>query len=197
MKHYLYLSTLTQKYWILGRGLLFCYGIIYSSISLSSPIPGAGSSQVSQLLKNIVVSEYGFRVGTPQQTYWKLKDDLNANSSNTFQYFAADPQQKTARFTINVDRFSAPTSFNSYVKKWVKEYPYFGFEILKTQSMKIGNQPCYLVDLAHRKQNKQLRQFVVVKKEFAVVMTCADEISKFKDTAMQCADLVNNFQWTK
>lgn len=202
LKNNSYFSILTrmpQHYRAFLIGALFCfgYGMSYSSISFGSPIPGVGSSQVSQLLKNIVVSEYGFRVGSPQQTYWKLKDDLAANTSNTFQYFAADPQHKTARFTINVDRFSAPTSFNAYVKKWVKEYPYFGFEILKTQSMKIGDQPCYLVDLAHRKQNKQLRQFVVVKKEFAVVMTCADEISKFKDTAVQCADLVNNFQWTK
>lgn len=186
-----------MKSFLLSAAMLFSYEILSSTHALGSPIPSVGSSEVSQLLKNIVISEYGFRVGNPQQTYWKLKDDLTANSSNTFQYFAADPQQKTARFTINVDKFSSPTSFNAYVKKWVKEYPYFGFEILKTQSMKIGDQPCYLVDLAHRKQNKQLRQFVVVKKEFAVVMTCADEINKFKETAIQCADLVNNFQWTK
>lgn len=167
------------------------------SLSNSSPIPGTGSSQVSQLLKNIVISEYGFRVGSPEQTFWNLKQDIHSNTTNTFQYFAADPLQKTARFTINIDKFSSPTNFDSYVKKWVKEYPYFGFEILKTQTMKIGDEPCYLVDLAHRKQNKQMRQFVVVKKEFAVVMTCADEISKFKDTALQCADLIKNFHWTK
>jgi hypothetical protein len=168
---------------------------VFQLIANASPIPGAGSSQVPQLLKNIVISEHGFRIGSTSQNFWTLKQDLNANVSDTFQYVASNPQS-SARFTVNVDKFNKPTSFDSYVKKWVKEYPYFGFEILKTQVMKIGGQPCYLVDFAHRKKNKQMRQFVVVKKDYAVVMTCADQIGKFKDTSLQCADLVNNFQWT-
>lgn len=163
----------------------------------ASPIPGVGSSQVSQLLKNIVVSELGFRIGSPEQTYWTLKKDPAAPSGNTFLFFPTDSQQKSARFTVSVDKFSSSTAFDAYVKKWIKEYPYFGFEILKTQTMKISEAPCYLVDLVHRKQNKQLRQFVVVKKDFAVVMTCADEPAKFKETALHCADLVKHFQWTK
>ncbi len=164
-------------------------------VAKASPIPGAGSSQVPQLLKNIVISEHGFRIGSTDHNFWTLKQDINSNINDTFQYVASNPHSG-ARFTVNVDKFSRPTSFDSYVKKWVKEYPYFGFEILKTQVMKIGGQPCYLVDFAHRKKNKQMRQFVVVKKDYAVVMTCADEIGKFKDTSLQCADLVNNFQWT-
>lgn len=161
----------------------------------ASPIPGVGSSEVPQLLKNIVVSEHGFRLGSSTSAFWNLKKDLNANLTDTFQYSSNNPKSN-ARFTVNVDKFSKPTSFDSYVKKWVKEYPYFGFEILKTQVTRLGGQPCYLVDFAHRKKNKQLRQFVVVKKDYAVVMTCADDINKFKDTAMQCADLINNFRWT-
>lgn len=163
--------------------------------SLGSPIPGVGSSEVSQLLKNIVVSEYGFRIGNSKQTFWNLKQDIQSNTTNTFEYFAADPLKKSARFTINIDKFTSPTNFDSYVKKWVKEYPYFGFEILNTQKMKLDDEPCYLVDLTHPKKNKQIRQFVVVKKEFAVVMTCADEINKFNETALQCAELIKNFQW--
>jgi hypothetical protein len=41
-----------------------------------------------------------------------------------------------------------------------------------------------------------MRQFVVVKKDLAVVMTCADDISKFKETALQCSDFISNFRWT-
>lgn len=168
--------------------------LLVSISAFGSPMPGAGSSQVPQLLKNIVISEHGFRIGSTNQNFWTLKKDLNSNHTDTFQYLSSEPQSN-ARFTVNVDKFSKPTSFDSYVKKWVKEYPYFGFEVLKTQVTKLGGQPCYLVDFAHRKKNKQLRQFVVVKKDFAVVMTCTDDIGKFKDTAVQCADLVSNFRW--
>jgi hypothetical protein len=158
-------------------------------------MPGVGSSQVPQLLKNIVISEHGFRLGSTGASFWKLKKDLNSNLTDTFQYLSNNPSSN-ARFTINVDKFSKPMSFDSYVKKWVKEYPYFGFEILRTQVTKIGGQPCYLVDFAHRKKNKQLRQFVVVKKDLAVVMTCTDDIGKFKETSIQCSDLISNFKWT-
>jgi hypothetical protein len=179
---------------LLRRATLILIALI-SVRSFASPMPGAGSSQVSQILKNIAVSEHGFKIGSSDQSFWTLKKDLNSNITDTFQYLSQDPQSN-ARFTINVDKFSKPTSFDSYVKRWVKEYPYFGFEILKTQVTKIGGQPCYLVDFAHRKKNKQLRQFVVVKKDFAVVMTCADDIGKFKDTSNKCADLVSHFRWT-
>lgn len=174
---------------------LYVAMLFWSKTAISSPIPGVGSSHVSQLLKNIIVSEYGFKIGTTDQSFWSLKADATANIKNSFS-FVANNSQSNARFTINIDKFTNPMSFDSYVRKWVKEYPYFGFEILKTQVMKLGGQPCYLVDFAHRGKNKQMRQFVVVKKDFAVVMTCADEIQKFKDTALQCAELINNFQWT-
>jgi hypothetical protein len=169
--------------------------LLLQKFSLGSPTPGVGSSHVHQLLKNIAVSEYGFRIGSSSQTFWNLKQNAGSSNSDSFQFTSAGPQT-TARFSVNIDKFSKPTGFDSYVKKWVKEYQYFGFEILKTQITKIGGQPCYLVDFAHRKKNKQMRQFVVVKPDLAVVMTCADEIEKFKDTSVQCADLINNFQWT-
>lgn len=161
----------------------------------SAPIPGAGSSQIPKLLRNIVISEHGFKVGTSQSNFWTLKQNANSSDSNTFQYIAGNPQLK-AQFTINVDKLSKPTSFDAYISKSVKEYPYFGFQILKTQVMKLGGQPCYLMDLAHTKRNRQMRQFVIVKKDIAVIMTCVDEIGRFKETAMHCADLINNFQWT-
>jgi hypothetical protein len=41
-----------------------------------------------------------------------------------------------------------------------------------------------------------MRQFVAVQRGFDVVMTCVDEISRFKDTSAECADLIKNFQWT-
>lgn len=174
--------------------IIFCFNLLFL-FAKGSPNPGVGSSQLPQLLKNIAISDQGFRVSASDPSFWTLKQDLNSNATDTFK-FVGIGEYASARFTINVDKFIKPVSFESYVKRWAKEYPYFGFEILKSQIIKIGGEPCYFMDLAHRQKNKQMRQFVVVKKDFAVVMTCADEIAKFKDTSMKCADLINNFQWT-
>ncbi len=168
--------------------------ITLSHLTYASPIPGFGSAPAQQLLRNIVISELGFRIGNSQQNFWTLKIEPSSTNSNSYQFYATNPQL-SARFLINVDKFAKPITLDNYLKKWVKEYPYFGFEILQTQSFKIGGQSSYLIDLAHRKKNKQLRQFVVVKDNFAIVMTCVDEINRFKETSAQCGNLVNDFQW--
>lgn len=161
----------------------------------ASPIPGVGSSPVHQLLKNVAISELGFRIGAQNEGFWALQQNSSLNSTNSYQFSASDPAF-SSRFAVNIDKFSSPMNLETYLKKWIKEYPYFGFEILQSKNMKIGGEKAYLIDLANRKKNKQLRQFVVVKNDFAVIMTCVDEINKFRDTSARCAELVNNFQWT-
>lgn len=174
--------------------LYFVAILITSSYTFSAPVPGFGSAPAHQLLKNILVSELGFRIGNSQQSFWILKDETSFKIPNTHQFIASNPQL-SARFLINIDKFSKPMTLEAYLKKWIKEYPYFGFEVLQTQSFKLSGQSSYLVDLAHRKKNKQLRQFVVVKDDYAIVMTCVDEISQFKETSIECGKLINNFEW--
>lgn len=178
------------------KHLLFCLSLmILARSGLASPIPGFGSSHISNLLKNIAVSEYGFKVGPVESKFWSLKSKSEDESREVFQFIPAEVISP-ARFTVNIDKFSRPTTFDSYVKKWIKEYPYLGFEILKNQSLKVDGEPGVMIDLVHRKMNKQMRQFVAYKKDYAVIMTCSDQIPQFQGTAQECADLVNHFKWT-
>lgn len=165
--------------------------------SFAAPIPATGSSSFSQALKNTLQAE-DFRVGTFNQDFWELSPQINSSSSKlSAWHFQGLGPNISARFSVHIDRLSGPTDLKQYVKKWIKEYPYLGFEILATNSMQIDGKPAFVVDLANKVKNKQLRQFVVQNKEknMAVVMTCTDIKSKFLATIDRCHEIVKNFQW--
>lgn len=165
--------------------------------SYASPIPATGSSSFAQALKNTLQSE-DFRVGTFNQDFWTLDPQINSTATKlSAWHFQGLGPNMSARFSVHIDRLNGPTDLKQYVKKWIKEYPYLGFEILATNSMQIDGKPAYVVDLLNKVKNKQLRQFVVhnKEKEMAVVMTCTDARSKFLSTLNKCHEIVKNFQW--
>lgn len=177
--------------------------LIFSFLALAvftkaAPIPATGSSPFAQALKNTLQAE-DFRVGTFSQEFWELSPQINSTSSSVKAWhFQGIKQNNTARFAVHIDRLNSTMDLKQYVKKWIKEYPYLGFEILATNSMQIDGKPAFVIDLSNKVKNKQLRQFVVHNKEknMAVVMTCTDSKTKFLSTIEKCHDIVKNFQWS-
>lgn len=167
----------------------------------AAPIPATSSSEFSQTLKNMILAEReGFRLGTQKTDFWEIinKNIATNNSAPTSWLFQGIGTKQTARFSIRTDKLTQPIELPTYVKKWIKEYPYLGFEILATNTMQVAGKPTFVVDLINKGKNKQLRQFVVHNKDrnIAVIMTCTDSIDKFNSTLDQCHDLLHNFQWT-
>jgi hypothetical protein len=164
----------------------------------SAPVPATSSSILSQALKNTLQSDE-FRVGTFNHDFWELSPQINStNRKLNAWHFQGLGSNLTARFSVHIDKLNTPTDLKQYVKKWIKEYPYLGFEILATNSMQVDGKPTFVIDLSNKVKNKQLRQFVIHNKEknMAVVMTCTDIKSKFLTTIEKCHEIVKNFQWT-
>lgn len=179
-------------------GLKFLLPLIWTILAKASPIPGLSSSSLSQPLKNTLIAD-DFRLGTLNQDFWDLlpQDSKDEKKLSTW-LFQGNKNNLSARFSLHVDKLNKPTELKSYVKKWIKEYPYLGFEILATHSMRIDGETAFVVDLANKAKNKQLRQFVVCNKEksIAVIMTCTDLRGRFLDTINQCHDILKNFRWS-
>lgn len=173
---------------------------VISTIALASPIPTTGSSELSQNLKNMILAEReGFRLGTSNSDYWEvINKNLTMSAVPTSWLFQGVSGHQTARFSIHSDKLNQPGDITQYVKKWIKEYPYLGFEILATNSMQVAGKPTFVIDLVNKAKNKQLRQFVVHNQErnMAVIMTCTDSTDKFNITLDKCHELLKNFQWT-
>jgi hypothetical protein len=172
--------------------LLFNFSFIFAA-----PIPAISSSSFSQTLKNTLQSE-DFRVGTFNQDFWELAPQINSasNKSNAW-HFQGLGTNLTARFSVHIDRLNGVSDIKQYIKKWIKEYPYLGFEILATNNMQIDGQPAFVLDLTNKVKSKQLRQFVVHNKEknMAIIMTCTDVKNKFLSTIEKCHEIIKNFQW--
>ena len=78
----------------------------------------------------------------------------------------------------------------------MKEYPRYGFDVLGSGAFAQKNQRGYVLDLLDRDQKKQLRQVVFLKNKKAVILTCRDQQSSFKNTLKSCNEIIRNFNWT-
>ncbi len=184
--------------------ILSIFFVVSSNTQLihAAPIPTSGSSILSQKLKNTALSqEAGFRIGTEKTDFWELITSKNLNAANppsAWIFQGLNGAFKTARFSIRTDNLnSEKQSLDQYAKKWIKEYPYLGFETLATNKMVVDGKQTLVIDLKNKVKNKQLRQFIVYNNErkVAVIMTCSNSIDKFSYTLNQCHDLLKNFQW--
>jgi hypothetical protein len=54
-----------------------------------------------------------------------------------------------------------------------------------------------VLDLINRDNGRQLRQVVFLKKQKAVILTCRDQVSTFKDSLKNCNQIIRTFQWTE
>ena len=97
--------------------------------------------------------------------------------------------------TVRVDDLKNPTALKTYVKKWMKDYSRFGFEVLTAKQIKINQNQVFLLDILSRETNKQLRQLVFLKERTAVILTCRDHKDSFSKTVVDCNEISKTFEW--
>lgn len=162
----------------------------------ATPAPGTGSSAFGQQYREQVLSPYGFKFKHNPQI-WNITTNLEAKNMTNYKLEAQDSAFKGAQFSVNFDQLSKPTTLDNYVKKWIKEYHFFGFEILSNKPLKIAGTDSVVVDLVHRQKQKQIRQLVVFNKKSAVTMTCVDDVQRFAKTVTKCHEIMKSFEWTR
>ena len=99
--------------------------------------------------------------------------------------------------TVRVDDMRVIQPLKSYVKKWMKDYTRFGFEVLTAKPIKVGENQAFLLDIVSRETQKQLRQVVFVREKVAVILTCRDGRDSFAKTVQDCNEIVKTFEWVK
>jgi len=87
------------------------------------------------------------------------------------------------------------TSLKRYVKRWIKEYPKYGYDVLGSKAFKAGKKKGYVIDLINTRKKRQLRQVIYLKKKTAVLMTCRDHADSFSNSLKECNNIVKNFRW--
>ena len=167
-----------------------------SPLAHAAPMPATSSSDLINSRPGLFTSALGFEMDAGT-TNWVLAEVPKESKYIVTMYKA--PKKEGAfqpSLTVRVDKLQNKSTLQKYVKKWLKEYPKFGFDVLGSQGFKMKGQTGYVVDLLHQEQKKQLRQVLFLRDQNAQVITCRDDAGHFKEALKSCNSIIRTFRWT-
>ncbi|MEK6554888.1 MAG: hypothetical protein AABZ31_06600 [Bdellovibrionota bacterium] len=167
-------------------------GFILSALpALAAPIPFTSSSQLISEKNGIYRSPLGFSIhaGT---SGWK---PAAPTVKNDFVVATYKSDVDSSALTVRIDEIKKPITLDEYSKKWLKDYPRFGFDVLTAKKVRVGKEIGYMLDFVSPENKKQLRQILFVKNKNAVTLTCRGEQVGFSKTVRQCNEIIRNFKW--
>ncbi|MCB0361569.1 MAG: hypothetical protein KDD35_02540 [Bdellovibrionales bacterium] len=179
--------------------LLFSFSCSFpfASKSLGAPIPATSSSFVISGHMGSFISEHGFSIHA-DETDWKQSPAPQDNPFIEILYRAPTTHYGVqAGLTLRVDQLEKAQSLKSYVLRWLKDYPRFGFKILDSKPLKVNDQKAFLLDMVNRQTSKQIRQVVFLKDKTAAILTCRDHHQSFSKTVSTCNKIISHFHWTQ
>lgn len=87
--------------------------------------------------------------------------------------------------------------FKDYFRRWLKEYPKFGYNVLGHKAFILDGRQAYVVDLTSATSGKQARQILAEKDREIVLITCLDDKSEFLSSLPACNKMIKSFSWNK
>jgi hypothetical protein len=167
--------------------------------SFASPFPATSTSVLTAPDSGLYMSPLGFRLKT-DTTNWKFHGpESNSLVVGVVKFQPENPKnpKDSPTLSIRIDQVGKTTSLETYAKRWIRDYPYYGFDIMGTKAITIEGQKGFLIDLVHVKKSRQLRQVVLQKENRAVVMTCSDKREDFEQTLAVCNQIIKTFKWVR
>ena len=128
-------------------------------------------------------------------TDWELAPKPQNNRFIETVYRAPNGTDSEAILTVRADKIHGRADAAEYAKKWLHDYPRFGFEVLDAKKVNVAGQGAYVIDLVSHESSKQLRQVLFVQGENAVTLTCRDKIQDFSQTLKVCDQIIRTFRW--
>ncbi len=176
--------------------LLTC--LLFTSLNIwAAPIPGTSTSSLVSDKPGLFFSPKGFSINSAQTAWIQSAPPKHIPSLVTIYKAPVVQNGQQPALTVRVDEIRANQGLKSYVKKWMKDYNRFGFEVLTAKPIKIRENQAFLLDIISRETQKQLRQVVFVKDKTAVILTCRDGRDSFAKTVVDCNEIMKTFEWSQ
>lgn len=170
--------------------LLICFK------ALAAPHPVTTTSILTDPEKGQSFRGFGFKMALTNSSWRPLqKNSEGLFAEIQFQNKEIKSDTSQAQISIRMDDLLKPQNIESYAKKWMRDYPHYGFEVLGTKTFSHSGGQGLVVDLFHRQNNKQLRQVILLKDKKVAIFTCSDMKSKFTEILTACNHLVKGFSW--
>jgi hypothetical protein len=160
-------------------------------IALAAPIPFTSTSLLTSEKSGIYRSPLGFTIHAGNSGWQAASPTVK----NDFVVATYKSTNDASALTVRVDEIKKPISLDEYSKKWLKDYPRFGFDVLTAKKVRVGSEVAYMLDFVSPENKKQLRQILFVKNKNAVTLTCRGDQTDFSKTVRSCNEIIRNFRW--
>lgn len=164
--------------------------------AVAAPHPVTTSSILTDPEKGQSFRGFGFKMAF-NGSHWRplQKDSEGLFAEIQFQNKDAKSETSLAQISLRMDDLTKNQSIEVYAKKWMRDYPHYGFEVLGTKTFAHSGGQGLVVDLFHRQNNKQLRQVILLKNKKVAIFTCSETKLKFTEILTECNQLVRGFNW--
>jgi len=169
--------------------------LFYSHIIIAAPIPTTGSSIVNSPQWNTAFLQMGFTLKNVSNDWIFLNNSNSKIALNHEISLGLRTLSNTARLHLKTETFKAKISVESYVKKFLRDYNQYGFELLSSKTMTLNNSNVVVVDLMQKNKSTQSRQIFFNHKDKILTATCIDKSDFFQMTSSMCNQLLNNLTW--
>lgn len=173
--------------------LLFISGLI-SGPAFAAPHPVTTSSILTDPEKGQSFRGFGFKLALTHSNWIPLQKE-NEGLFAEVQFQNKNDLAGKGQISLRMDHLAKPQSIETYAKKWMRDYPHYGFEVLGTKAFSQGGGQGLVVDLFLRQSNKQLRQVILLQDKKVAIFTCSNDKSKFAALLGDCNQLVKSFNW--
>jgi len=179
------------------KSLVLLFSLFFELSLWAAPHPATSTSFVLGTESGRYFSEHGFKVSLGSSGWEQTSAPTQfKNIEIIYRGVRAEPHLPPPSLTVRRDQLKKTTSLKSYIRKWMKDYHRFGFDILASQKVKVGSNTAYMLDLVHAETENQLRQVVFLRKRNAVILTCRDKKQAFLSSLKACNKIVRSFRWT-
>ncbi len=162
--------------------------------ALAAPHPATSTSAFTAPEKGLYFLHKGFTLKTDGST-WLPVSESDSTLLETVRFASKDKPQG-GYLSIRTDRVAKSASLELYTRKWMRDYPNYGFEVLASKAFSLNGQPALIVDLLSRSKGKQIRQVILKNEDKVAIMTCMDAKENFTASLQQCNQIIKTFQWT-
>lgn len=176
---------------------IFLSTLISTFIATASPHPGMGSSALNQVEKSAVFSMMGFRLNTVPSGWNFISGETYSDITKNFQIDLGKSSLLTAdhsrRISFKMETTKTKIDLETYVKKFLRDYNQYGFEVSGLQSLHEKNS--VIIDLNQKNKKTRSRQMFFQNGTRIVIATCIDEFESFEATIAECNQIFNGLNW--
>ena len=169
--------------------------LAFSCLAFAAPHPATSTSTLMDPQYGHFFQSQGFLLKTAG-TDWLPTPQNEDSLFDAVRFTPKGKVDSTASISVRTDTLSKQNNLETYAKKWMRDYPSYGFEVLGAKSFAIADGPGLVVDMIQKNRNQQIRQVILQKDRRVAILTCLDNRRDFQKTLAACNQLVKNFEWS-